>query len=138
MLATRAAVLAARGQRVLLTCFNITLATYLTGLVDERLFYLVRDDAVVDALRRLVTVSHYHEWEADHPRCNCLATGVCQCPQRKKFNAIMVGEGQDFKPEWWSHLRLCALADGAEVMFAADVTQASIHRQGECGSALKG
>lgn len=123
VLATRAAVLAAQGKRVLLTCFNITLTTYLTGLVDERLFYLVRDDAVVDALRRLVTVSHYHEWEADHSCRNCLDTGVCECPQREKFNAIMVDEGQDFEPEWWSHLRLCARADGAEVLFAADATQ---------------
>ena len=123
VLAARAAVLAARGQRVLMTCFNITLTTYLTELVNRCLFHLVGDSAVVDAIRRQVRIVHYHEWESDHSCRDCLDAGVCQCPQDGKFNAIMVDEGQDFEPEWWNHLRLCALTDGAEVLFAADITQ---------------
>ncbi len=123
VLAARAAALATQGQRVLITCFNITLATYLWELVVRRLNNLVGDSATVDAIRRQVHVTHYHMWESEHPSCDCLNSGVCSCPPDEKFDAIMVDEGQDFEPEWWHHLRLCALANGAEVLFAADVTQ---------------
>ncbi len=128
VLAERAAVLAARRYRVLIVCFNITLTSYLRELVHRKLFELVRDTRRFETLRRNVVVVHYHKWLRDHQwlsdsNCGCLGIGVCNCQPEHKFNAIMVDEGQDFDPEWWNHLRLCALAHGGEVLFAADATQ---------------
>lgn len=40
----------------------------------------------------------------------------------KKWDAVLVDEGQDFQPEWWALLRE-SLKDGGEMMLAADATQ---------------
>jgi len=39
-----------------------------------------------------------------------------------KYDAILVDEGQDFRPEWWNLLRKL-LKDGGEMMLVADATQ---------------
>ena len=39
-----------------------------------------------------------------------------------KYDAILVDEGQDFRPSWWQTLRL-ALKDGGEMVLVADKTQ---------------
>ena len=128
VLAYRAALLAMRGHKVLVTCFNITLTNYLRMLLGQALKkYAVNSSSAYDAWSR-VEIHHYHEWAYDNCKCHpheedCLQVGVCGCPPDSKFDAVMVDEGQDFEPEWWQHIRLCALKDGAEVMFAADVTQ---------------
>ncbi len=38
------------------------------------------------------------------------------------FDAILVDEGQDWRPEWWNTLRL-ALREGGEMLLIADMTQ---------------
>lgn len=44
------------------------------------------------------------------------------------YHAILVDEGQDFRPEWWAVLR-AALRPGGEMMLAADATQDIYARQ---------
>jgi len=46
-----------------------------------------------------------------------LATG-----KPKKFDTIMIDEGQDYHPEWWNIVRL-ALVDDGEMLLVTDVTQ---------------
>lgn len=128
VLAYRAALLALRGQKVLITCFNITLTNYLRMLLGQAIKkYAVNSSTAYEAWGR-VEIHHYHEWAYNkrkfhHHEEGCLLVGVCACPPTEKFDAVMVDEGQDFEPAWWQHIRLCAMKDGAEVMFAADVTQ---------------
>ena len=38
------------------------------------------------------------------------------------FDAVLVDEGQDWRPEWWNTLRL-ALREGGEMLLVADMTQ---------------
>ena len=127
VLAARAARLALAGQRVLITCFNITLTNYLRELLIRFLWAGAGNPGAVDAAQRFVEIYHCHGWasrlQIDDDRGDCLDTGICNCPADRKFDAVMVDEGQDFEPEWWAHLRLCALANDGEVLFAADVTQ---------------
>ena len=128
ILAHRAAVLAGRRYRVLIVCFNITLTSYLKELVHRKLFEMEGGARRIETLWRNIEVHHYHEWVKDHEwmmahPCDCLDAGVCGCREENKFDAIMVDEGQDFHPQWWNHLRLCALRHRGEVLFAADATQ---------------
>lgn len=44
------------------------------------------------------------------------------CADSKKFDAILVDEGQDYQPLWWSALRK-ALREGGEMILVADTTQ---------------
>ena len=39
-----------------------------------------------------------------------------------RYDAILVDEGQDFRPSWWQTLRLALKADG-EMILVADKTQ---------------
>ena len=122
ILAARAARLALAGRRVLMTCFNITMRNYLRKLLERFLWANTSNQEEVDRAYRRVEIHHYHEWAYQGDN-DCLSHGVCKCSASAKFNAVMVDEGQDFEPDWWSHLRLCALEDGGEVLFAADATQ---------------
>lgn len=127
VLAARAAQLASQPKRVLITCFNITLRSYLHELMNRSLEGNVSSSESLETIRRRVEIHHYHDWLYWHIHegrdCLCVNEGICRCPPSDRFDAIMVDEGQDFKPEWWSHLRLCALKEGGEVLFAADATQ---------------
>ncbi len=122
VLAARAALLALAGQRVLITCFNITMTAYLKELLVRFLWASTDTQKEVYEAYYRVQIHHYHAW-AKYRDEDCLANGVCDCNVSHKFDAVMVDEGQDFEPEWWAHLRLCALANDGEVLFAADVTQ---------------
>lgn len=128
ILAQRAAVLALRGKRVLMTCFNITMTNYLGMQLGVALQRSPGSSEELDSAWRRVKILHYYDWAGsntpiDDDGNTCLDIGVCHCPANAKYDAVMVDEGQDFKPAWWQHMRLCALADGAEVLFAADTTQ---------------
>ena len=47
---------------------------------------------------------------------------VRQNPEMKKYDAILVDEGQDFRLSWWNSLR-AALREGGEMLLVADYTQ---------------
>jgi hypothetical protein len=51
-----------------------------------------------------------------------LATLAAKHPNAKRYDAILVDEGQDYLPHWWNALRN-ALRDGGEMLLVADATQ---------------
>ncbi|WMS45292.1 AAA family ATPase (plasmid) [Acuticoccus sp. MNP-M23] len=138
VLAARAARLAREGKSVLVATFNITLWHYLRDLI-------VRD---LDAPRHLQNIqfTHFHLWckhtcydvgwenryddlfkhgggvgvlDVELPK---LAEGALQQPGAARYDAILVDEGQDYRPYWWNVLRQ-ASSPGGEMILVADATQ---------------
>jgi hypothetical protein len=138
-LASRAALLAGDGKRVLILTFNITLAHYISDLVGRRSRELGVD-------RRNVDLIHIHgfcldimqdfgtqrDWEnannlddsADALIHGAEALYRSKDPQLPHYDAIFVDEGQDYKPEWWNFIRHhLRKNDTGELILAADVSQ---------------
>ena len=138
ILAARAARLANEGKSVLVATFNITLWHYLRDLI-------VRD---LDAPHRLrnIQFTHFHLW-CKHAcedvgwenRYNALWEGgphgdvlnvilpelaqkAVNQPGATRYDAILVDEGQDYRPFWWNILRQVCKPDG-EMLLVADATQ---------------
>lgn len=143
VLAARAASLAAEGKHTLVVTFNITLLNYLRDLA-------ARHDASRSVIRRKIDFLNFHYWckrvclttghreeykrlWASPSRRYVLSEGLPSLMQRlyredaqhgtmPRYDAILVDEGQDFRPSWWQTLRL-ALKEGGEMVLVADKTQ---------------
>lgn len=135
-LAARAAQLAADGRRVLVLSFNVTLANRLRSMVDAH----ARD---VGANPTLVTCANFHSFctrvvqDAEMLGAHLAAPAgmpwtvgiVAKAAQSyelgygRRYDAILVDEGQDFTSEWWDLLRNNVLADDGETLVAVDPTQ---------------
>ncbi|WP_368193494.1 NERD domain-containing protein [Aeromonas sp. s8] len=145
VLAARAAELISQGKQVLVVTFNITLLHYLMDVA-------VRWPGANGKTRSSVTWLNYHAWckrvceEAGFiddylalfPRDNskvdkivlthhvpALVERVIQQDSNgvvARYDAILVDEGQDFLPHWWSVLRQ-VLHPGGEMLLVADSTQ---------------
>jgi len=142
-LAARSAELAAAGNTVLVTAFNITMINYLKDLASR--YHTQREE-----VRRQIDFLHFHRWcrrvceEAGArdryddlwAKFNLdaildiqmaeLVQNVYADPQTRehapRYDAIMVDEGQDFLLGWWNTLRM-ALNPGGEMLLVADKTQ---------------
>ncbi|MDR6832072.1 MULTISPECIES: NERD domain-containing protein [unclassified Sphingopyxis] len=138
VLAARAARLADEGKTVLVATFNITLWHYLRDLV-------VRELKSGSSYRNIVFVN-FHSWCRDvcetvgwsEPYDELWKSGdpvsvmetalpelVGQSAAESaapSYDAILVDEGQDYRPLWWSTLRTF-LKPGGEMLMAADATQ---------------
>lgn len=140
VLAKRAAILAAEGKKVLICTFNITLLNYIYDLVIRGF----------DGKKGLFNIEfvHFHRW----CRLVCYQYGysneylniwrdesvaldkkineilpnltyiVIENNEFSKYDAILVDEGQDFQPLWWTVLRAACKQDG-EMLLVADQTQ---------------
>jgi hypothetical protein len=128
--AERAVGYAAVGRRSLIVTFNVTLVAYLRMLVNER----ARGQA--DASK--VTVVSYHRFctdvvdRADRPRVEyskdddaltAAASEAFPVCGIEPYDAVLVDEGQDFKPDWWAFLRDVVRRPGGEALLVADRTQ---------------
>jgi len=138
VLAARAARLADEGKTVLVATYNITLWHYLRDLV-------VRELKSGSSYRNIVFVN-FHSWcrdvcetvgwserydelwksgapvsvmEEALPELVGLSAAESAAPS---YDAILVDEGQDYRPLWWSTLRTF-LKPGGEMLMAADATQ---------------
>ncbi len=148
VLAARAAKLVAEGKDVLVVSYNITLLHYLRDLCSR---YSVGHPNMVTWLnfhhwcKRVVedlgASSEYKSLWKNHFETDGTVDGEVddvlslKVPQlvlrhlrgehrgdTPTYDAILVDEGQDFSPIWWSALRnICK--DGGEMLLAADVTQ---------------
>lgn len=144
VLAARAARLINEDKKVLVVTFNITLWHYLRDL-------MVRATESPDKLCN-VRLTHFHHWcklvcyeagwdarydalakttaTASQDRMRgilneeipALAARAIDQPGATKYDAILVDEGQDYRPNWWSILRKAHVKDG-EMMLVADATQ---------------
>ena len=149
VLAARASTLAAEGKHTLVVSFNITLLNYLRDLAvrhDASRSVIRRQ---IDFLnfhywckRVCLDTGHGEEYKSlwaslsdgdDLQPGPVLSEGLPSLMQRlygedaghgamPRYDAILVDEGQDFRPSWWQTLRL-ALKAGGEMVLVADKTQ---------------
>lgn len=140
ILAARASELLGQGKRVLVLTFNITLLHYLMDVA-------VRWPNSKGKTRSRITWLNFHQWckraclendaEADydalwrddspaHVLNETLPALVNEVLLRRnvspEYDAVLVDEGQDFRPSWWNALRkVCK--PGGEMLLVADITQ---------------
>ncbi len=134
VVAGRASTIAAEGKDVLVVSYNITLLNYL------------RDCTVrFGSERNAITWLHFHGWCRrilrscdgddiwrslpwnDPSIDELLATATLEAIDANpnvvdRFDAILVDEGQDFRPSWWNALRR-TLQAGGEMLLVADRAQ---------------
>lgn len=146
-LAGRAVSLASQGKSVLILSFNITLPHYIEDLVGRRSRELGVD-------RRKIICIHFHGFCRDEldwlGNSQSGEDAVNQSGSRasegqdfkymvdstirlyqsnpvglKKYDAILVDEGQDFTLEWWNFLRNYVRSDttNGEMLLVADISQ---------------
>ncbi len=134
-LTARAARLAAEGKSVLVLCFNLTLAHRLRSLVVQRC-------AEYGANPARVTCTSFHTFCARVVDDASLAGVVSAEPTRgtwpekilvktddvlshgfeRRFDAVLVDEGQDFRIQWWNLLRDRVVRPGGEMLLVTDPT----------------
>ena len=134
--AARAAHLAAAGKSVLVLSFNVTLAKRLNSLIRDR-------SAECGADPTLVTCANFHSFctrivqDADlagfptsAPKGARWTTAIVMKASQafaagfeRRFDAVLVDEGQDFQMEWWQLLRDHVVAPGGEMLLTVDPTQ---------------
>lgn len=135
-LAARAARLAAERKRVLVLTFNTTLANYLRTLVSTR----CRE---YGANPSLVTCTPFHSFchrlvdDAGHAGFPTVAPDdvdpfeaivvrarqACEAGFLRRFDAVLIDEGQDFTLDWWNLLREHIVLPDGEMLLVADPTQ---------------
>lgn len=141
VLAARAAELLGQGKNVLVVTFNITLLHYLMDVA-------VRWPSSQGRTRKDITWLNFHYWckrvceesgyeteykelwsggttqEVLNVALPNLLERIFDNPKSEvsKYDAILVDEGQDFIPSWWSVLRKVRKVDG-EMLLVADATQ---------------
>jgi hypothetical protein len=134
-LTARAARLAAEGKSVLVLCFNLTLANHLRRLVVDRCAELGANPA-------RVTCTSFHTFcsravddaaqagivAAEPPRGTwpvkivAKAREVFDAGFERRFDAVLVDEGQDFTVDWWNLLREHVVRPDGEMLLVADAT----------------
>lgn len=149
VLAVRAATLADQGKRVLVVTFNITLLNYLRDLavrhvatrrvvrrqIDFLNFHrwckrVCDGSGHTQQYKRLwASASKGSELQQEPVLNEGLAALVQELyhadagkGEMPRYDAILVDEGQDFRPSWWNALKL-ALEPGGEMVLVADKTQ---------------
>lgn len=142
VLAARAAKLMSEGKSVLVATFNITLWHYLRDLIVRGL----NNPSQMGSVR----FTHFHLW-CKHVCCevgwdkryealfknvndsknvqDILNNKIPELAEQAiiqigitKYDAILVDEGQDYRPHWWNTLRK-ACKMGGEMLLIADTTQ---------------
>ena len=139
VVAGRAATLLSESKEVLIVTFNITLLNYLQDLT-VRIYPKARKEAVwlnFHALCKRICYSVGMQKDyadlfldlggKDFPDsklfCAVINSAIdISSTNLKKYDAILVDEGQDFNPNWWSILRRLVVTDG-EMLLVADSTQ---------------
>jgi hypothetical protein len=134
-LTARAARLAAEGRSVLVLCFNLTLASHLRRLVGERCaeyganpahvtctsFHTFCARVVDDAAQAGIAVAE--PARGTWPVKTVLKTrAVFEAGYERRFDAVLVDEGQDFTVDWWNLLREHVVQPDGEMLLVADST----------------
>ena len=134
-LAARAARVAAEGRTVLVLCFNSTLANHLRRLVVERCAELGANPARVTCTSfhtfcsRVVDDAAQAGIVADEPargtwpvKIVVKTRDVLAAGFDRRFDAVLVDEGQDFMLDWWNLLREHVVRPDGEMLLVADST----------------
>ncbi|MFB2836577.1 3'-5' exonuclease [Floridanema evergladense] len=127
-------------QRVLILCFNITLAAYLRSLIEQNNNALYRDR---------IEVVHFHDWaksilgrlpnprlyDSDDEKYNdnlgeLLLEALKELPLEQKWDAVLVDEAHTFSASW---IKCCtdALKDpeSGDLMIVSDGSQSLYQRR---------
>ena len=145
ILATRAKWIAEKNteSRILITCFNTTLASYLRSVVSQSGDHAERTN------RRMIEVKHFHAWaktivkmalprydqfsksndEVDEELAESIIRRLADNPDHR-YDAILVDEGHMVHPSWFRTLKT-ALKDpeNGDLIIATDVNQKMRKRQ---------
>ncbi len=134
-LTARAARLAAEGKSVLVLCFNLTLANHLRRLVVERCAEYGANPARVTCTSfhtfcaRVVDDASQAGIVADEPmrgtwpvKIVVKTRDVLDAGFERRFDAVLVDEGQDFMVDWWNLLRQYVVRPDGEMLLVADST----------------
>jgi hypothetical protein len=134
-LAARAARLAAEGKSVLVLCFNLTLANHLRQLVVERCAELGANPArvtctsfhtfcsrVVDDAAQAGTIAEEPARGTWPVKVVAKTRSVFAAGFERRFDAVLVDEGQDFTLDWWELLRTHVVRPQGEMLLVADST----------------
>lgn len=132
-LAARAAQLASEGKQVLVLSFNITLSHYIQDQVRRHARMLRANPRLVDCIHIhgfcsdvVTTAGETLSGITDPDDIIALAESIYRTKRGhlKKYDAILVDEGQDFQQEWWNFLRKeVRRNDQSEMLLVADATQ---------------
>ena len=142
-LAARAVRLAKDGKSVLVITFNITLPHYLHDLAARHgrqlgvkirnivfthfhgfCYRTVSDGAVAGVVGCEIKKSNDESIKnVDMTAMVANAANAYKAGVGRRFDAILVDEGQDFIADWWNFLRTHALREGGEMLLVADTTQ---------------
>jgi hypothetical protein len=145
ILATKAATMLKKGYRVLVLTYNITLRHLLRDMISQQFGVgnrkLIQEELVINHFHSfLVDVAAKHEIKL--PRINDekedrnfaenliekISKEISQFHQDYKFDAILIDEGQDFKPNWVKFLKLFFTKRGEFFIFY-DIEQDLYGRQ---------
>lgn len=134
-LTARAARLTAEGKSVLVLCHNLTLADHLRQLVVDRCTELGANPALVTCTSfhtfcsRVVDDAAQAGIVADEPargtwpvKIVAKTRGVFEAGFERRFDAVLVDEGQDFTVDWWNLLREHVVRLDGEMLLVADST----------------
>lgn len=137
IVAKKASLLAQKSKRVLVVTFNITLINYLTDLA-VRDYIKARKEITWLNFHFLASriclesgfeeeynnlfINHKDESFINNDQLCNLVEHALNTNDFEKFDAILVDEGQDYNPRWWSILRRI-LNENGEMLLVADTTQ---------------
>lgn len=138
VLAARAARLADEGKSVLVATFNITLWHYLRDLIvrgvqepgsHRNIIFCNFHSWCKSVCENVGWRDRYDDlWKGDDPQTVMertlpgLVGGAATRKGAPAYDAILVDEGQDYRPLWWATLRKFLKPDG-EMLMVADATQ---------------
>jgi Nuclease-related domain len=149
VLAHRAAARAARGERVLVLTFNITLANYVRDLLRRATSY-PHDMAII---------THFHEFcRLALDKANCpipqhpipqeyfetvlpdavLGAVTDRVPESLRFDGIYIDEGQDFRRNWFELCTRFLCAENAEMLLVVDYAQNLYERESNWTDDMRG
>lgn len=137
-----AQLLADRGERILLTCFNRALAEWLRGMQPSE--NVVQIESFFTLCRKTVTRAGLPWnppngdeakrifWSSTAPALFDDAIGRLPPEELELFDGIIIDEGQDFHPDWWIPLMLL-LKDPDKGRFCvfSDPEQRGVYGRGE-------
>lgn len=137
-----AELLAERGEHVLLTCYNRVLAEWLRGLqgsgnpLEIHSFFSLCRSVVMKAGLPFNPPSDPDQqrdfWRSTAPALFDEAIGKLGPDRLKRYDGIIVDEGQDFHPDWWVPLMLMLKdPDGDRLCIFSDGDQQGVYGQGE-------
>lgn len=137
-----AELLAERGEHILLTCYNRVLSEWLRGLQGEgtppeiQSFFSLCRSVVMRAGLPFDPpndqIQNQEFWRSVAPAIFDEAITKLGLDQLKRYDGIIVDEGQDFHPDWWVPLMLMLKdPDAGRLCVFSDDDQRGVYGQGE-------